>query len=129
MFKPDSLILYCDDVNISTEFYQTFLKAEPIERFEGFSVFQLDEHFILGLQDKHSIAPEPEPAFGGFEISMGVAERVLIEELFKECTKLHIPVALPPTELEFGYTFVVLDPDGHRLRICATDTTDIQKFS
>jgi len=23
-----------------------------------------------------------------------------------------------PVELDFGYTFAVVDPDGHRLRVC-----------
>ncbi len=34
-------------------------------------------------------------------------------------------MALEPTELAFGYTFVATDPDGHRLRVCATDTTNL----
>lgn len=29
------------------------------------------------------------------------------------------------TELPFGYTFVATDPDGHRLRVCATDTIEL----
>ncbi len=36
---------------------------------------------------------------------------------------LGIPMVLEPTVLEFGYTFVATDPDGHRLRVCATDTS------
>lgn len=32
---------------------------------------------------------------------------------------------MKPTTLDFGYTFVAIDPDGHRLRVCATDTSNI----
>ncbi|KAE9943372.1 phenazine biosynthesis protein, partial [Escherichia coli] len=39
-----------------------------------------------------------------------------------------IPMVLPPSRLEFGYTFVALDPDGHRIRLCATDTSGIEKL-
>jgi predicted enzyme related to lactoylglutathione lyase len=28
-----------------------------------------------------------------------------------------LAIAQPPTELDFGRTFVALDPDGHRLRV------------
>lgn len=28
-------------------------------------------------------------------------------------------IALPPTELDFGRSFVAVDPDGHRLRVYA----------
>ena len=38
---------------------------------------------------------------------------------------LGFPIALEPTTLDFGYTFVATDPDGHRLRVCATDTSDL----
>ena len=29
------------------------------------------------------------------------------------------PIAQSPTRMDFGYTFVALDPDGHRLRAFA----------
>jgi predicted enzyme related to lactoylglutathione lyase len=28
-------------------------------------------------------------------------------------------VAQPPTRMDFGFTFLALDPDGHRLRVFA----------
>ena len=28
-------------------------------------------------------------------------------------------IAFPPTDLDFGRSFVALDPDGHRLRVYA----------
>jgi hypothetical protein len=31
-------------------------------------------------------------------------------------------MAQTPTEMDFGTTFVALDPDGHRLRVFATPT-------
>jgi hypothetical protein len=32
---------------------------------------------------------------------------------------LGLPIAQPPTRMDFGYTCVGLDPDGHRLRAFA----------
>ena len=36
-----------------------------------------------------------------------------------EWTGRGLTIAQPPTELDFGHTFVALDPDGHRLRVFA----------
>ncbi len=33
-----------------------------------------------------------------------------------------LPIAQPPTAMDFGLTFVALDPDGHRLRVFAPAT-------
>lgn len=124
-FRPSSLILYVDDVDTSTAFYKTILNAEPIQTFQDFSVFALTESFTVGLQSKHTIDPKPQSAFGGFEISMSYATNAEVDELYREWKAKNIVMALEPTMLDFGYTFVATDPDGHRLRVCATDTTNV----
>ncbi|MHC5307736.1 VOC family protein [Bartonella sp. LJL80] len=126
MFKPSTIILYVEDVEKSTEFYQNFLARAPVERFEGFSVFALTDDFSLGLQDRYSIDPQPTMHNGGTEISMSYATNTEVDDLYRQCCHDNTTIALPPTKLEFGYTFVALDPDGHRLRVCATDTTNVK---
>jgi predicted enzyme related to lactoylglutathione lyase len=34
-------------------------------------------------------------------------------------SKRGLTIAQPPTQMDFGHTFVALDPDGHRLRVFA----------
>ena len=34
-----------------------------------------------------------------------------------------LPIAQAPTAMDFGHTFVALDPDGHRLRVFAPGAT------
>lgn len=123
MFRPNSLILYVDDVDASSAFYQDILGAPPIETFPDFSVFALTADFVLGLQSKHAIDPKPQAAFGGFEIAMSDATREDVDARYREWVDKGIAIVLEPTMLEFGYTFVATDLDGHRLRVCATDTT------
>lgn len=126
MFRPDSLILYVSDIDVSTKFYKELLNEEPIETFEDFSVFALSDGFVLGLQSKHAIDPKPQPSFGGMELSFGGAAREEVDVFYQDWTEKGISIAMKPTTLAFGYTFVALDPDGHRLRVCATDTTNIK---
>ncbi|MCM5553940.1 VOC family protein [Pleomorphomonas sp. NRK KF1] len=125
MFRPNSLILYVDDVDRSTAFYRDILKADPVETFQDFSVFVLGEGFVVGLQSKHAIDPKPQPSFGGFELSFSNATKEDVDALHAAWTAKGVEMVLEPTTLEFGYTFVAADPDGHRLRVCATDTTNV----
>jgi catechol 2,3-dioxygenase-like lactoylglutathione lyase family enzyme len=125
-FKPDSLILYVDDVEASTKFYSKIFGTEPVETFDGFAVFALTDGFTVGLQSKHDIDPKPQTAFGGFELCVSNVDRDAVDKLYSEWTAQGIDIALEPSDLVFGYTFVATDPDGHRLRVCATDTTSLQ---
>ena len=106
-FCPNSIILYVADVDLSTAFYSRILGRGPQETFEGFAVFALSRAVTLCLQEAAAIEPAAEPHVGGSELSLSV------------------PMMLEPTELDFGYTFVAVDPDGHRLRVCATDTSGL----
>jgi catechol 2,3-dioxygenase-like lactoylglutathione lyase family enzyme len=124
-FTPNSVILYVADVDASAAFYRSVLGADPIETFEGFAVFALSDTVTLGLQARDQIDPPPEAHVGGGELSLSDVDRDTVDRLYAEWTALGVPMALEPTDLDFGYTFVATDPDGHRLRVCATDTTGL----
>lgn len=125
MFSPNSLILYVDDVDASTAFYKDILSSDPAQTFKDFSVFALADNFTVGLQSKHTIDPKPQAAFGGFELSFSNATNEQVDDTYREWKSKGINIVLEPTMLDFGYTFVASDPDGHRLRVCATDTTNV----
>ena len=122
-FVPNSVILYVSDVEVSTAFYREILGHGPIKTYPGFSVFTLSDEMTLGLQAADEIEPAAEPYVGGTELSLSNVERADVDRLHAQWKALGIPMVLEPTVLEFGYTFVVTDPDGHRLRVCATDTS------
>lgn len=124
-FYPNSLILYVSDVDISTEFYRKILKAEPLQRFEDFTVFSLSDQFVLGLQAKDAIDPKAQDQFGGFELCLGDVTKETVDAMYAQFVKDQVSILMAPCTLDFGYTFVALDPDGHRLRVCATDTSHV----
>lgn len=125
MFKPNSIILYVSDVEKSTRFYTRLLNTEPVEQYSEFSVFALTNDMILGLQAKSGIDPAPQPHIGGTEICMSDVSNREVDEIFRKWSELGVEIIMKPAMLDFGYTFVATDPDGHRLRVCATDTTNI----
>lgn len=69
MFKPNSVIVYVKDVDVSTSFYTKVLGYPPVETYPDFAVFLLNDNFILGLQQKDQITPKTPLHFGGFELS------------------------------------------------------------
>jgi len=118
-FSPDELVLYVADVPASVAFYTRLLGRPPAQDFGDFALFPLSG-FALALQAKDHIAPAPGPAVGGLELCLSQTDRATVDRLAAEWTQAGVAFALPPTEEPFGYTFVALDPDGHRLRVCAT---------
>lgn len=126
VFKPNLLVLYVSNISISTDFYTNILRRQPVEQYAEFSVFQLNEHMLLGLQTIQGIEPSPNGQCGGFEICLSDVSIDEVKAIYQQWLLLKVPILLKPTYLEFGYTFVGLDPDNNRLRVCATDTTNIQ---
>ena len=124
-FAPTSVILYVTDVEVSTTFYRQALNKEPIETFDDFAVFALTNEVTIGLQTRDQIEPAATGMPGSVELSMSYATHDDVDQLYHDWTTLGFPIALEPTTLAFGYTFVATDPDGHRLRVCVTDTTNL----
>ncbi|PIT41410.1 VOC family protein [Snodgrassella alvi] len=126
MFKPNSVIVYVKDVDTSTEFYTKILGRPPINTYPGFAVFLLKDNFILGLQEPDKITPKAPNHYGGFELSFNDVTKNDVDEIYSTWKKLNVRNELEPQMLDFGYTFVGNDPDGHRLRVCATDTSKFE---
>jgi predicted enzyme related to lactoylglutathione lyase len=48
-----------------------------------------------------------------------VPDNAAVDQTHADWRERGLKVAQPPTDMEFGRTFVALDPDGHRLRVFA----------
>ena len=88
-------------------------------------MFAISDKVIIGLQASDQIDPAATSTPGSVELSMSYATRDDVDQLYRAWTALGFSIALEPTALEFGYTFVATDPDVHRLRVCATDTSKL----
>lgn len=53
------------------------------------------------------------------ELAFPVQDDASLERCHADCARQGMPIAQPPTRMDFEYTFVALDPDGHRLRVFA----------
>jgi predicted enzyme related to lactoylglutathione lyase len=121
MSDPNFLILYVRSPIESVAFYGGLLGKQPAEASPTFAMFPLDSGVMLGLWAAHTVEPAATAA-GGTEIAFAVDDDEAVRALHAAWTARGIPLAQPLTRMDFGYTFVALDPDGHRLRVFAPGT-------
>jgi predicted enzyme related to lactoylglutathione lyase len=72
----------------------------------------------LGSGDAKGSQPAAN-APGGGEIAFAVESAEAVDARCAEWRARGLPIAQTPTQMDFGRTFVALDPDGHRLRVFA----------
>jgi len=118
MTTPDILLLYVDDPRGSAVFYSHLLGRKPVEASSHFAKFEMKPGLMLGLWAREDVEPLPTTP-GGQEIAFTVADEDEVDALHEQWCKQGITIALEPTRMDFGHTFVALDPDGHRLRVLA----------
>jgi len=117
MKNPNFVLLYVKDPVASAAFYSRILGRPAIETSENFAMVTLDGEFMLGLWAANDAQPAPTAAGGGSEIGFPAESKESVDECHREWIRKGLPIAQPPTEMDFGYTFVAQDPDGHRLRV------------
>ena len=121
MQSPNFFILYVDNPATSVAFYQDLLGRAPVESSPTFAMFALEAGVMLGLWSRHTVEPVAVNTGGGHEVCFAVEGKARVDELFAEWSNRGLAIAQPPVELDFGYTFVALDPDQHRLRAFASN--------
>ncbi|HEY3252502.1 MAG TPA: VOC family protein [Polyangiaceae bacterium] len=119
MFEPNFILLYVDNPTASAAFYAELLGRAPIESSPTFALFALGSGVMFGLWSKHTVEPAAPTQFGGSELAFTVSDAEAVRAKHRDWTARGLPIAQAPIALDFGYTFVALDPDGHRLRVFA----------
>ncbi|WP_375069006.1 VOC family protein [Stenotrophomonas lactitubi] len=117
MFKPSTLLQYVRDVATSATFYSGILGKPPIEQSPGFALFLLGGGAALGLWQRDDVQPPVTAEAGAAELATVVADAATVKRMHDEWRALGVQITQAPVTLEFGHTFVGVDPDGHRLRV------------
>jgi predicted enzyme related to lactoylglutathione lyase len=112
------LLLYVADPSASSKFYSDLLGDAPVEASPNFAMFALPGGSMLGLWARDEVAPAATQP-GGSEIGFTVDDDEAVRRTHAEWTRRGMPIAQEPVAMDFGFTFVATDPDGHRLRVFA----------
>ena len=115
-----SFLLYVEDPLKSAEFYEKLLRAKPVEASPGFAMFALTPPTMLGLWKRADVLPKVTVSTGCNEVGFHVESKEIVGQFFESAKQIGAKVLQEPTQMDFGFTFTVADPDGHRLRVFAT---------
>ena len=110
------LLVYVDDVAKSEAFYASILGRPAAESSPTFAMLPAAPALMLGLWKRDGVKPAATAAGGG-EIAFTAESDAEVDALCAEWRTKGAKIALEPTALDFGYSFVALDPDGQRLRV------------
>jgi catechol 2,3-dioxygenase-like lactoylglutathione lyase family enzyme len=116
---PTYVLLYVENPLRSGDFYARLLDRRPVESSSGFVLFVLESGLKLGLWLRGEVAPAAAGAPGSAELCFTEPSADAVRARSAAWSAQGIPIAQAPTEMDFGFTFVGLDPDGHRLRVFA----------
>jgi len=112
------VLLYVDNPPASAKFYADLLGRPPLETSPTFAMLPLTEGVMLGLWSKHNVEPKATPP-GGNEVAFTLTDKGGVDTTFADWQRRGLKIVQEPTAMDFGRTFVALDPDGHRLRVFA----------
>lgn len=122
--KLNFVVLYVNDIVISSQFYQDLLGIQAEADSPTFHAFKLSNSMRLGLKAKHSVEPAPTGTNGNGELAFIVDGNEKLDDLFMQWKNKGMHIILPRGPVSYGYTFVALDPDGNRLRVLAPALQD-----
>lgn len=119
MDRKNYFILYVADATASARFYERLLARPPLESSPGFALFALADGVMLGLWTRATVQPAARGGAGSSELCVSLGSDAEVDAFHARWHELGIAVAQAPTRMDFGYTALALDPDGHRLRAFA----------
>lgn len=121
MLIPNLLLFYVKNPMESAIFYEQIFKTKPVASYPTYVAFSFANGLTFSLwstQAKNFIS-------GGeghrSELAFMVTNEEQVRIIRDSWKELHVQFEQDLHEAAFGLTFVALDPDGHRIRVCIPD--------
>lgn len=108
------VLLFVTNPPKSAEFYQQLFGLKPVEISPTFAMFPLANGTMLGLWSKYTAEPLVSVPAGAMDLCFPVDD---VDAMYEQLGAKQVTIVQKPTDMDFGRTFVLLDPDGHRIRI------------
>lgn len=118
MTSPSLVILYVEDPVRSSSFYEKLLERPLAFQAPGYAGFDFGNGLGLGLWSTTSTEFVSGGTGNRSEIAIVVDGEAEIDALHEKWKAAGVAIEQPPFTAVFGRTFVALDPDGHRVRVC-----------
>lgn len=118
MSFPDTILFYVEDIPRSQAFYTQLLGVEPEIASPGFVRYGAEDGHKFAIWKRAAALPAASVTGGGGEVNFTAKTRHEVDGLYAAWKKNGVKFLEEPADVQFiGYTFVAVDPDGHRLRV------------
>jgi len=111
------VLLYVENPPDSATFYADLFGRAVIDSSPTFAMLPLTEGVMLGLWSRKAVEPAGTAPAGAGEVAFTVEDVAAVSATFADWKKRGLTILQEPVQMDFGYTFVAADPDGHRLRV------------
>lgn len=119
MVTPTYYLLHVASPKASADFYAELFGRSPVETSPTFALFVLDGGIKVGLWSKASVEPATGGAPGALELGIALKTPAEVDAFHDDWLKKGMSVLQAPTDMDFGRSLMVTDPDGHRIRVFA----------
>ncbi|MFP5391543.1 MAG: VOC family protein [Gammaproteobacteria bacterium] len=120
MLDPNFILLYVEHPENSAALYAKLLDRQPVDASPTFVMFALDSGMRLGLWGREGVEPAAQRSTDARgELAFAVADNATVLQRHADLSALGLTILQEPVQLDFGFTFVAADLDGHRLRVFA----------
>ncbi len=121
MSTPNLILLYVSDPLASAAFYEKLFETAPAARFPTYAALSFPNGLTVGLWSTQAKNFVSGGAGHRSEIAFMVADESDVRRMHDRWVEDGVTIEQPLHEAVFGWTFVAIDPDGHRLRVCTPD--------
>ena len=121
MLIPNQLLFYVKNPLTSSLFYEKIFSKKPVVSHPTYVAFSFANGLTFSLWSTQAKNFVSGGAGHWMELSFMVNDEQAVQGLRAQWEKLEITIEQDLHEAVFGLTFVALDPDGHRIRVCIRD--------
>lgn len=121
MLTPNLLLFYVENPQQSAFFYEKIFKLKPIASYPTYVAFTFENGLTFSLWSKRAENFTTAGIGHRCELSFMAKDEQSVRDLRQQWGVLGVTIEQELHEAVFGLTFVALDPDGHRIRVCIPD--------
>jgi len=121
MLTPNLLLFYVNNPQKSAIFYEKIFSLKPETTYPTYAAFTFENGLSFSLWSTQAANFVSGGSGHRCELSFMVEDEEKVRELHKKWSDDGVRIEQELHEAVFGLTFVALDPDGHRIRVCIPD--------
>ena len=121
MLAPNLLIIYVTDPLKSAAFYEKIFERKSVTAFPTYVAFAFENGLSVALWSLTAKDFVSSGSGNRSELAFMVPDALEVERLHSLWSGVGVHIEQGLFEAVFGLTFVALDPDGHRIRVCIPD--------